>query len=71
MGLFSRLRLAKIPQQVVLQDAAEIRRRYGWAAELWCEDGIRGAPSHGTRRMLQQIQKALASFPAEPATEES
>jgi hypothetical protein len=56
----------RVQAAAVLHDAAELRKRYGREAELWCEAGIHSAPSGATRRLLKQIHRALADLPVEP-----
>jgi hypothetical protein len=68
MGILSRFVHTKAEAAAVLHDAAELRKRYGPEAELWCEAGIHGARSAATRRLLKRIHKALADVPVEVET---
>jgi len=63
MGILDLFGRDKAHAEAVRHDAAELRRRFGDEAELWCEAGILGAADGATRRLLKEIRKALDDVP--------
>lgn len=55
------------PELDPLEQALDLRQRYGDEAEQWCEIGILASDELTQRRTLYRVREALRSLPHEEA----